>query len=164
MVALLKNEPNESLILSWVGINDCARDDDFSSHMSDLSELHDELYDAGARNFVFVDVPPMQRIPSMSSISERLAPTYRGWNLELQAMVEELRDRHEDASVLIWSSYDCFNCVLDDPKRFGFEEEDPKKEGGGIWFDNIHPSAAVHSIVARELMKFLEEAEARKKW
>jgi hypothetical protein len=36
---------------------------DFSSHMGVISSMLDELYQAAARNFLFIDVPPMHRSP-----------------------------------------------------------------------------------------------------
>ncbi len=37
---------------------------DFSKPMEDLLELHEELYEAGARSFLFIDVPPIDRSPA----------------------------------------------------------------------------------------------------
>ena len=34
--------------------------------MQKLLDLHETMYDAGARNFVFVDVPPIHRSPGGS--------------------------------------------------------------------------------------------------
>ena len=36
---------------------------DFNKNMSDIFTAQEELYNAGARNFMFVDVPPMDRCP-----------------------------------------------------------------------------------------------------
>lgn len=32
--------------------------------MENLMGLHEELYEAGARNFLFIDVPPIDRSPA----------------------------------------------------------------------------------------------------
>ena len=50
----------------FLGINDCGRteEDDLESIVETMFDgVHDLYIKAGARNFVFVDVPPMDRFP-----------------------------------------------------------------------------------------------------
>lgn len=37
---------------------------DFTNHMQKILGLQEELYNVGARNFLFVDVPPIHRSPA----------------------------------------------------------------------------------------------------
>jgi phospholipase/lecithinase/hemolysin len=56
----------------------------------------------------------------------------------------------------MFSSWESFNRILDDPTAHGFETSDPTTSGGGIWFDALHPTSAVHKILAEDIGKFLE--------
>ncbi|KAF8319341.1 hypothetical protein DL93DRAFT_2225281 [Clavulina sp. PMI_390] len=40
-------------------------------------------------------------------------------------------------------------------KDFAFKKEDVAKEMGTIWWDDLHPSSAVHAVIAFEIEKFL---------
>jgi hypothetical protein len=42
--------------------------DDHAKNMEKLFSLQDALYEAGARNFLFIDVPPIHRSPAGNSI------------------------------------------------------------------------------------------------
>ena len=45
--------------------------------------------------------------------------------------------------------------LLDAPEKYGFPATDVRKRGGKVWMDHLHPTSAVHSVVARELDAFL---------
>ncbi|KAJ7072945.1 hypothetical protein C8F01DRAFT_951019, partial [Mycena amicta] len=59
-----------SLFVTWAGINDCAYElfpSSASTHDETLDllfGLQEKLYNAGARQFLFIDVPPIKRSPA----------------------------------------------------------------------------------------------------
>ena len=63
---------------------------------------------------------------------------------------------HPDATVFIFSSWDLFTTVLDNPVRYGFKEEDRSKNGGGIWVDRLHPTTKMHEIIAKGIVEYLK--------
>ncbi len=63
--------PNNTLFMTWVGINDCSWNMDTPSPAASSQEsicalfaIQQELYEAGARNFCFIDVPPTYDFPA----------------------------------------------------------------------------------------------------
>lgn len=42
-----------------------------------------------------------------------------------------------------------------DPGAYGFSKGDLKKAGGAIWMDRLHPTSAMHKVVADDLDDFL---------
>jgi hypothetical protein len=60
---------------------------------------------------------------------------------------------------MIYSSYDTFTRVLCDPISHGFIFEDVTKEGG-IWYDHLHPTSAMHDIIAKDIAQFLGDQPA----
>jgi phospholipase/lecithinase/hemolysin len=56
---------------------------------------------------------------------------------------------------MIYSSWDTFNALLDDPVAYGFPAEDVRKANGSIWVDHLHPTSAVHHFLARDMFAFL---------
>lgn len=55
-------------VVTWVGINDLLRDYDTNEQLAKLFEMQDQLYQTGARNFLFFNIPPFNRAPIRSSL------------------------------------------------------------------------------------------------
>ena len=51
-------------VVIWIGINDMGIGYNPQSHLKVLFEAQDLLYNAGARNFIFFNVPPTDRSPA----------------------------------------------------------------------------------------------------
>ncbi|KAH7923632.1 hypothetical protein BV22DRAFT_1015030 [Leucogyrophana mollusca] len=143
-------EGENTLFSTWIGINDVA---DVDQTIDELFEYQKLLYDAGARNFLFFDVPPIHRCPW--SRGERYPPAIEEWNTVLSEKVKVFAGEHTDISALIFSSWDTFTRVLDDPVGAGFSVEDSCKQRGGIWYDDVHPTSRMHKVIAEELREFL---------
>jgi len=148
--------PDDSLFVCWVGINDCLFTKHHEPGIDVLSALHQELYDSGARNFLLIDVPPIDLSPTGRTSAR---PRFQSWNDQLTDMATQFSEAHEDATVLIFSSYSTFSRVLADPVAHGFQEIDVKKSGGAIWSDHLHPTTRMHQILERDLVSFLISLE-----
>ncbi|KAJ7187236.1 hypothetical protein C8R46DRAFT_1059191 [Mycena filopes] len=143
-------EAEDTLFVTWVGINDAAWESDHGLNLEKLFEAQKILYDAGARNFLLINVPAIDRAPAKGN-----KPNYIAWNVDLKAASAHFARLHPDATVLIYSAYDTFNAILDDPIAHGFALEDVGMAGGPMWVDHLHPSSRVHGFVARDMATFL---------
>lgn len=88
------------------------------------------------------------------------ARIYENWNNVLRKQVALFTDRHANATVFLFSSWDTFNRVLDDPVGHGFQPEHVSRAGGDIWVDNLHPSSKMHDWIAHDLSLFLNAQAA----
>jgi hypothetical protein len=61
----------------------------------------------------------------------------------------------EGASIMFFSSHECFSTILDSPATYALSEGDLNKTDGSIWVDHLHPTSRVHDFVARDLSRFL---------
>lgn len=86
--------------------------------------------------------------------------TFVQWNLNLREAAKTFSATHADSSVFIFSSFELFNTLLDDPVSFALEESDLKRKQGTIWVDHIHPTSKVHGHIARSLADFLVQIPA----
>lgn len=89
--------------------------------MLKYASLVEEVYETGARNFVFLGVPPLQRTPLSSGNVEGVALEDKAvqlWNSDLIKMSDSLRARHPDITSLIFQTIDVYNKVLDDPLSY----------------------------------------------
>ena len=166
----------EPAVLS-LGINDCGRT--FSDELEPIVEaifdvLHDLYVKFGARNFVLIDVIPIDRSPGGKGNPEyppkpqltlRLAADsgstgdfmerVETWNALLSSQAEEFAKDGEKATVFVFSFHRVLTEVLDEPLNFDFAEDDPEIGGAGIWLDDLHLTPAVHAIFAERLLDSL---------
>ncbi|KAJ6493980.1 hypothetical protein C8R47DRAFT_1117936 [Mycena vitilis] len=140
----------DTLFITWVGINDAAWGSDQTQNVETLFNSQGTLYINGARNFLFVNVPAINRSPAKGR-----APNYVNWNVELNKSAALFARTHPDATVMIYSAWDTFNAMFDDPVAHGFPLEDTSKACASMWVDHLHPTSKVHDFVARDMSAFL---------
>lgn len=161
---------SDSLFVTWVGINDCAymtgdKEQYVQLCLNSVVEQHAILYDRGARNFMFIDVPPIERspaIPLARSKQPGSGDNYKLWNTTLHQAVEAFISARPDATAIIYSSYATFTRVLDDPVKFGFGKDDQKKRDGTIWVDHLHPTSKMHREIAQDVSTLLSGIEPKR--
>jgi len=148
----------DTLFITWVGINDCAFNINPTQRTLELLNTQDELFKAGARNFLLIDAPPIHRSPAVPRQKESTVLTrFRDWNWQLRSAIREFCDTHPEASVFLFSSFRLFESILDMPEVYGFKSEDVRSHGGSVWNDFLHPTSKVHDHIASNLAEFLTE-------
>ncbi|KAJ7183434.1 hypothetical protein C8R46DRAFT_1066998 [Mycena filopes] len=149
-------DPATSLFVTWVGINDCAYAKTHDDTLELLFTLEEKLYLAGARIFLFIDVPPIGKSPAGINATSDISATYTNWNSCLLHSTQKFATTHPDARVLTFSAFDTFTRVLDNPKTYGFSAKDASRAGGAVWRDHLHPTSRIHEIFAEDLVAFLK--------
>lgn len=83
---------------------------------------YSKLYAAGARNFLFLNVPPVDRSPGSSVISASgrsdLARYIGEYNWRLRLLVYYLGLRHPDTTTFFLDTNWLFTRVIDNPAQF----------------------------------------------
>ncbi|VDB83053.1 unnamed protein product [Peniophora sp. CBMAI 1063] len=152
----------DSLFVTWVGINDCAYIGagigTAKTSIATLFKYQEILYEAGARNFMFVDVPPMHLAPSWKRLMspEAIATsTVAIWNKQLVSRAKKFAADHPDATVILFSSWLAFSIILDNPTEYGLKPSDIHEGFSSVWCDHLHPTSSVHRGVALAIHDFL---------
>ncbi|KAL1747304.1 hypothetical protein HDZ31DRAFT_80542 [Schizophyllum fasciatum] len=152
--------PETTAYVFYFGINDC--DTTLAEHVGDpvdkvlnaVRKLHAGF---GAKHFVFMDIPPLERCPAATGRTPenkaQVIAAMDAWNRTLRAKVAELKSATPEMKVAIFSIHNVFTAVLDRPEKHGFTKEDLTKEGGAIWADEVHATPAVQEIVAKWLVE-----------
>ncbi|KAK7685612.1 hypothetical protein QCA50_011479 [Cerrena zonata] len=150
---------DDTLFVTWIGINDLAFTKDRKTVDDSLGKLFEQqarLYELGARNFLFIDVPAVHRSPAVAERrSANVLELLAYWNIRLRHFVTEFASTRSDVTTLIYSSFALFSRILDNPEEYGFKNTDPRLRGGGIWLDHIHPTTKMHHEIARDIAAFL---------
>lgn len=158
----------DTLFSVWIGINDIGNSyylsgdrDAFSDTLLDAYfALVQQLYNTGARNFLFVNVPPIDRSPLMLAQSDWSQTTEKsvieGFNTKLTARTASLKANHSDVTTWIWDSNAAFTAILDDPTSYGFEDATTFGDAPNIfWGNNYHPSSYAHAYFGPDVAKVL---------
>lgn len=141
--------------------------------MIKLFAVQEELYESGARNFLFIDVPPIHRSPACMwhsfievpivlillpvPLSRQRSTNFDNWNSALLEAIQTFCNLHVDITAMLFSSSATFNALLDEPEAYGFEPSDIRKAWGSVWVDSLHPTSKVHDVIARNMADFLGE-------
>jgi hypothetical protein len=163
----------------FLGINDCGitESDELGSIVENIFEALHYLYvKAKGRNFVLIDVPPIDRSPQGIITRRTLAPSncsfvaidsevagdvedrVKTWNDLLQQQANEFGNTYKDGTLFLFSSYQVLMDVLDGPLEYDFSEDDVTTEGGGIWADDLHLTSEMHDILGTQLRTALQVA------
>ena len=176
---------DNTLFAIWIGINDvgnsfACRDKSLNPAIFAVySNLVDQLYVSGARNFLFLNVPPLERTPRTIAAGPGVQATERAdvadFNLRLDKLVRNLTDTYADVTAIQFDTHLLFTRVLDDPTVFpettgyknvtdwcdqywaGTPEWDTFDPRCGIavneylWLNNLHPTYPIHNATAHQI-------------
>jgi len=125
-----------------------------------------ELYEHGARHFLFIYVPNIDKSPLNKDNSLYFANsdvTY--YNTKVKAFGSNFASTHPDTNVLIYDAYMEYNYIIDHKDEFGIENvadscqdsgsKCDKKDSTYFWYDKIQPSVRVQEALAQDLHEFL---------
>lgn len=118
-----------TLFASFLGINDVGNaygnanaSDVLTQDMAVYAEQMDVLYQSGARNFLFLNVPPVNRSPltkAQGKAAQKLEAHYIAtWNAGVANMAANLSQTYDDATTFVFNTHKLFKQVLNNPKSY----------------------------------------------
>jgi len=121
--------PNNTLFAFFIGINDIGNSyhesnetDTQTSIFHQYADLVESVYAIGARNFLFLNVPPVQLAPQTSiygpAVQRQEKHAIIDWNSRLNRLAARLVDDHPDATTFTFDTYALFSVVLRNPTHF----------------------------------------------
>ncbi|CAK7231591.1 hypothetical protein SBRCBS47491_007985 [Sporothrix bragantina] len=183
---------NNSVFAVWIGINDIGNSfwlDNVTDINTKIFEVYGDLvgllYNAGARNFAFLTVPPIERCPMMLADSDLARTAQKADIATFNGLVRNqlaagLKAEHGDkVNVWVVDTQIPFNAVLDNvaayPQTAGLKNTTAFCDAYGngnlkpdtfikscgvpvneyFWLNNLHPTYPIHDVVAEEVAKAL---------
>ncbi|KAL4947982.1 hypothetical protein BDW69DRAFT_203897 [Aspergillus filifer] len=119
-----------TLFAIWIGVNDINRSymgDYNSTNEADFEQYRavlDSLYELGARNFLLLNAPPLERSPAVTGFETadvripRCLNMTTDWNDRLEGLQGDFEDDYGDANVFLLDTNALFNEVIDDPTKY----------------------------------------------
>ncbi|KAK5108872.1 hypothetical protein LTR62_007762 [Meristemomyces frigidus] len=179
-----------TLFASFFGINDIGNTygnaDPSAVLAQDIAEyasLMDLLYQSGARNFLFLNVPPVDRSPltaAQGRTSQKLeAGIISAYNANITAMAANLSSTYADATTFVFNTHRIFTQVLNDPcshpetcvyknttdycddyengteSWYTFVPECGVPVDEYFWLNSLHPTFRMMNVTAKAIAKQL---------
>jgi outer membrane lipase/esterase len=156
-----------TLFIVWGGANDV----NHASSVNDvvkaaIAETLDiqRLIDAGATQFLVLNLPPLGLIPRVNGYpaaaaqANALASLFNSWlNTGISVLHDAYGNRHLTITRL--DVYSLFNLIVANPAKFGFADVRDSSWGIDVnpdtylFWDDLHPTTRGHSLVAKAAMK-----------
>ena len=152
---------------------------------ANIATAVEELRDAGARHFLVLNLPNLGDVPfarmAPPGVSDALNAATAAHNAALQAALDELAATYGDLTLQLFDVQNLVAQVLETPEAFGFSTglaagpatgclfppfacPDLSGEfgsaGAGLFFwDELHPTAQAHRLIAQRALAALSVAE-----
>ena len=117
-----------SLFTTFMGINDIAMLNDkpnasdyITASLNSYSNATEQLYAAGARNFLFINVPAIDRSPGQDptgAAAQRIATCVQQFNNALKQFTKTFIAKHLDSAVFFLDANALTSKVLDNPQSY----------------------------------------------
>ncbi|KDR69860.1 hypothetical protein GALMADRAFT_912633 [Galerina marginata CBS 339.88] len=153
-----------SLFSIWIGVNDIGNSYGSGGDRSAFSDtllnayfaLVQKLYNAGARNFLFANVPPIDRSPLMlaqSTSAQALEKSVIGtFNTKLAAKISAFQSANSGVKTFLWDSNAQFTTILNSPQTYGFQDATSFGSAANMfWGNNYHPSTYANVFFAQTI-------------
>jgi phospholipase/lecithinase/hemolysin len=186
----------DTLFGIFIGINDVGNSYGSLNSSVDLNglifaeyaSLVEQLYSAGAKNFLFLNVPPVDRSPLTTAqganASALEAKDIAYFNSQVSVLATNLTTTHKDATAFVFDTNTLFTQVLDDPQRFpetalyknttnycvGYENGTPTEDyfnatcgipvNEYFWLNSLHPTYPMMDRLANNISQELEAKKA----
>ncbi|KAK4665119.1 hormone-sensitive lipase HSL [Podospora pseudopauciseta] len=148
----------------WIGVNDVGNSwwkEEYDQLLSEIMDTYfgqlQVLYDAGARQFVALGVPPIHRTPVMVEETEWAQETEAAaiakYNAAIASRAATFQAANAGSVIKIVDTGVAFNEALDNPTEYG--SPDAKCWNGDgvscLWFNDYHPGIEINRLVAEEV-------------
>ncbi|KAH9218365.1 hypothetical protein DL95DRAFT_489408 [Leptodontidium sp. 2 PMI_412] len=183
---------SKALVAIFIGINDIndsakytfPRNNatDFPSFYGKIMEAEfksmETIYEAGYRNFLFMNLPPLERTPG-NQVSANPLPSstmVNQYNSAISAAATTFVASHPGAKAMVFDTYSFLSGILDNPSKYGIKNTTsycPNYNAPDIdtnyaaygclpiedyfWYNSGHITWPIHKYIAKAVGKFLEK-------
>jgi phospholipase/lecithinase/hemolysin len=152
---------SNTLFAIWIGVNDVGNawgDSNWSTLSKEIVNQYfaqaQKLYNSGARNFLFLTVPPIQKTPLVlaesSSVQSQEGAAVATYNSLLKAGVSSFKSKNSGINTWVYDTTTPFNQAISNPTKYGAKDASCYNSDGTscLWWNNYHPGQAIHKLVS----------------
>ncbi|KAM7199128.1 putative endoglucanase type F [Rhypophila sp. PSN 637] len=145
----------------WIGVNDVGN----SWWLADYDQLVERimdsyfgqirvLYEAGARKFLVLSVPPIHLTPAVAQngpeVQANEAKSIKKYNEVLASRLTAFAQQNAGVDARLLDTWAPFNKALENPTRYGAPNASCYNSDGVscLWFNDYHPGVEINRLVA----------------
>jgi phospholipase/lecithinase/hemolysin len=148
--------PSSALYTFWAGANDIFNTVSPQTAVANLTASINALYGDGARNFLWLDMPPLGSTPDglASGESAALNLLSESYNADLLAAIGSLDAHDPGIDIVGVNVYGLVESMLSNPSAYGFTNVNTPAQGLSVnpnnylFWDGVHPTTEGHFWVA----------------
>ncbi|HUA84202.1 MAG TPA: SGNH/GDSL hydrolase family protein [Bryobacteraceae bacterium] len=156
----LKANPSASskyLYVLWCGANDIRENVAPATAVANLQANINSLANAGAKYFLWLNLPPMGEVPGEINTSQRSAFDAASvtFNTAMAAAVTQLTSAHPGIVIATFDIYSEFLAITANPSLYGFVNVTAPAQGLAsvnpntyLFWDTLHPTTAADAEIA----------------
>jgi phospholipase/lecithinase/hemolysin len=174
----------DALVAVWIGINDINDLSSIRGRNATFAPLYEQdqdyvfeavekVYDLGYKNFLFMNLPPLDRGPGIPHVNASMVTAYNNIHA---AHADAFQAKYRDATVLQFDVNSVLNNLLDNYRESGFKNitdfcpgynqpdilTHPEKYGCTaldtyFWYNSGHLTSHTHQVFAKALSKWLSK-------
>ncbi|KAK0713297.1 hypothetical protein B0T26DRAFT_612124, partial [Lasiosphaeria miniovina] len=151
----------DTLVGVWIGVNDVGNSWWLANYTTIVDQIMDTyfgqlqiVYDAGARNFALLSVPPINKTPSVllqtAEAQAAEAVAIGQYNDAVAARLAAFKSKNSGVRAVVVDTAVPFNTALAAPTAYGAPNA-TCYNGDGVsclWFNDYHPGVAINRLVA----------------
>ncbi|KAL9088124.1 MAG: hypothetical protein Q9159_003242 [Coniocarpon cinnabarinum] len=171
-------QSSSTLFLSWFGVNDVALNtvlgislengadatNRYDGIITPYFDQLDLLYQAGARDYLILTVPPVDRAPvaiakGFQSVADTMT-NISAFNQVLRDEAQIFPNEHPGSRISILDTSVSFNQVLNNPSQYGASRNATCDNSDGhtcLWSNNAHPAFAIHQALGQAVYDQLND-------
>ncbi|OUM60071.1 carbohydrate esterase family 16 protein, partial [Piromyces sp. E2] len=120
-----------SLFGIWIGSNDirsaCGNNtvptDLYDKSISKMSLILEDLYNNGARNYLILNIPPLEKIPYLIRHPyDYIINDVTYYNNQLNKAIQTFYQNHDDINVFMYDIHNRFNDIISNCAKYKFKE------------------------------------------
>jgi thermolabile hemolysin len=178
-------EPKYTLFTVLIGNNDLLRERNPDGILKGIKNAIIKLYKHGARNVLLLNLPDVTKAPlftyGINKNSHDVHFNIVYYNQQLALLVEDLHREYPSLQITLYDTYAKFNDLFENPSNYGLtnlsdscllideyniqvyaKQVEPRpiciNASEFMFWDLIHPTTAVHKILAESVYEALESA------
>jgi uncharacterized protein (TIGR03437 family) len=155
-----------ALYVFWGGSNDILQGvNPAATAASNVQGNIDTLATAGAKYFLWVNLPPLGEVPESINTSNRTAldASSVAYNQAMTSGIAQLKTAHPGITIITLDAYSMFLASTQNPSLFGYTNVTSPAQGltgvnpnTYLFWDTLHPTTVGHSYVAKSAYSALE--------
>ncbi|KAK3314304.1 GDSL lipase/esterase [Apodospora peruviana] len=112
------------------------------------------LYAGGVRNFFFITVPPLDKVPQIAAQSAtgraKVMANVNSFNSQLATRLATFATQNANVTAVVVESAGPINAAISNPKQYQASDATCQNRNGKscLWWDNLHPGTAIHKLLA----------------